>query len=157
MPDDDEMLVGYVQGEATERTRNRYGQEFLDEPAYQRAVADTRGRRRHDQVIDSDRFGEVWVTVVPVRNAQGEGALVIVNFLADEHDELNSTLRTYALVALLSLGLITTIAAFQSGRPAGPACAPWRRPLATSPRPTCPAASPSRATTTSPPSPGRST
>ena len=41
---------------------------------------------------------------------------MIVNFLADEHEELNRTMRTYTLVALLSLGLITTIAAFQSGR-----------------------------------------
>lgn len=115
VPDDDEMLVGYVQGETPERTKNRYGQEFLDEPAYQRAVADT-ATDGGTTIIDSDQFGEVWVTLVPVSNTQGEGALVIVNFLADEHDELNSTLGTYALVALLSLGLITTIAAFQSGR-----------------------------------------
>jgi two-component system OmpR family sensor kinase len=54
--------------------------------------------------------------VVPVRNAQSSGALILVNFLADEHDELERTLRTYALVALLSLGLIATIAGFQSGR-----------------------------------------
>ena len=40
----------------------------------------------------------------------------MVNFLADEHDELNRTMGTYTLIALLSLGLITTIAAFQSGR-----------------------------------------
>jgi signal transduction histidine kinase len=51
-----------------------------------------------------------------VTNTQGEGALVIVNFLRDEHEELDRTLQTYTLIALLSLGLITTIAAFQSGR-----------------------------------------
>ncbi len=55
------------------------------------------------------------MTVVPVTNTRGRGALVIVNFLRDEHEELDGTLRTYALVALLSLGLLTTIAAFQSG------------------------------------------
>ena len=53
---------------------------------------------------------------MPVRNAQGEGSLVIINFLADEHDELNETLRTYSVVAFLSLLLITGIAALQSGR-----------------------------------------
>ncbi len=47
-------------------------------------------------IIESEVFGEIWVTLVPVRNAQGQGSLVIVNFLADEHDELNSTLRTYS-------------------------------------------------------------
>lgn len=115
VPDDDEMLIGYVRGETAERTANRYGQAFLDEPAYQRAVED-RAADGGTEVVDSEEFGEVWVTVVPVSNTRGQGSLVIVNFLADEHDELNRTLRTYALVALLSLGLITTIAAFQSGR-----------------------------------------
>ena len=56
------------------------------------------------------------MTLVPVTNTQGEGSLVIVNFLRDEHEELDRTLQTYTLIALLSLGLITTIAAFQSGR-----------------------------------------
>jgi two-component system OmpR family sensor kinase len=115
VPDDDEMLVGYAAGAPPARTRNRYGQEVLDEPAYQRAVADS-SESGGTTVITSQRFGEVWVTVVPVRNSGSKGSLVIVNFLADEHTELNRTLRTYALVALMSLGLISTIAAFQSGR-----------------------------------------
>ena len=115
VPDDDEMLVGYVRGEIPERTVNRYGQEVLDEPAYQAALSDLAGSGG-TRVIDSPTFGETWVTLVPVTNAQGDGALVIVNFLRDEHEELNGTLQTYALIALLSLGLITTIAAFQSGR-----------------------------------------
>jgi two-component system, OmpR family, sensor kinase len=115
VPDDDEMLVGYVRGETPERTVNRYGQEVLDEPAYQEAIADL-AEAGGTRVIDSPTFGETWVTLVPVTNAQGAGALVIVSFLRDEHAELRRTLQTYALIALLSLGLITTIAAFQSGR-----------------------------------------
>lgn len=115
VPDDDEMLVSYVGGGFIERSANRYGQAFLDEPAYQRAVQ-AGAVDGGTEVIESDRYGEVWVTVVPVRNAQSSGALILVNFLADEHEELERTLRTYALVALLSLGLIVTIAGFQSGR-----------------------------------------
>lgn len=115
VPDDDEMLVGYVEGERTERTLNRYGQEVLDEPDYQSAV-EASSVDGSTQVVASDDFGEVWVTVVPVSNTDGEGSLAIVNFLEDEHEELESTLQTYALVALFSLGLIATIAAFQSGR-----------------------------------------
>ncbi len=115
VPDDNEMLVGYTEGAQPARTRNRYGQEVLDEPAYQRAVADN-SENGGTTVIASEQFGEVWVTVVPVRSSGSTGSLVIVNFLDDEHTELNRTLRTYALVALMSLGLITTIAAFQSGR-----------------------------------------
>jgi two-component system OmpR family sensor kinase len=115
VPDDDEMLVGYVRGEIPERTVNRYGQEVLDEPAYQEAISELAGTGG-TRVIESPTFGETWVTLVPVTNAQGDGALAIVNFLRDEHQELNGTLQTYTLIALLSLGLITTIAAFQSGR-----------------------------------------
>ena len=115
VPDDDEMLVGYVEGQTPERTRNRYGQELLDEPAYQRAVEAT-AENGGTTVISSEQFGEVWVTLVPVSNGQGRGALVIINFLDDEHSELNRTLGTYSLVALMSLGLITTMAGFQSGR-----------------------------------------
>ena len=115
VPDDDEMLVGYVRGETPERTVNRYGQEVLDEPAYQDALAELDGVGG-TRVIESPTFGETWVTLVPVTNTQGEGSLVIVNFLRDEHEELDRTLRTYTLIALLSLGLITTIAGFQSGR-----------------------------------------
>ena len=40
VPDDDEMLVGYVDGVRTLRTANRYGEEFLDDPAYLRALED---------------------------------------------------------------------------------------------------------------------
>ncbi|EON24777.1 ATPase domain-containing protein [Nocardioides sp. CF8] len=115
VPDDNEMLVGYVEGTKPLRTKNRYGQEILDEPAYQAAV-DRTSRDGGTSVIGSERFGEVWVTLVPVSNAGGDGALVLVNFLADEHTELDRTLRTYTLVALMSLGLITAIAGLQSGR-----------------------------------------
>jgi two-component system, OmpR family, sensor kinase len=115
VPDDDEMLVGYVDGARTQRTANRYGQEFLDEPAYLRAL-EARADDGGTTVIESERFGEVWMTLVPVRNAQDRGSLVIVNFLADEHDELDSTMRTYSVVAFLSLLLITGIAGLQSGR-----------------------------------------
>lgn len=115
VPDDDEMLVGYVEGARSLRTDNRYGQEFLDEPAYLRALEE-RSDSGGTTIIESQTFGEVWVTLVPVRNGQDQGSLVIVNFLADEHDELNSTLRTYSVVAFLSLLLITGIAALQSGR-----------------------------------------
>ena len=115
VPDDDEMLVGYVRGERTKRTLNRFGQDLLDETAYQQAVADT-AIDGGTTVISSDRFGEVWVSVVPVRNSESDGSLVIVNFLEDAHDELERTLSTYAVVALMSLALITTVGFFQSGR-----------------------------------------
>ena len=115
VPDDDEMMVAYEGETAIERTRNRYGEEFLRDPDYLQAVQGLLADGGTVEVADS-RYGEVWVTSVPVRSPRSEGALVIINFLDDEHAELNRTLQTYAIVAVLSLGLITLLAALQSGR-----------------------------------------
>jgi two-component system OmpR family sensor kinase len=115
VPDDDELLVGYAGRAQALRTRNRYGEQILGDPSYERAVDDHRGSGG-TTVLDSAEFGEVWVTVVPVRNNDTRGALVIVNFLDDEHSELNRTMQTYAIVAVLSLGLIVMLAGYRSGR-----------------------------------------
>jgi len=115
VPDDDEMIVGYVDGEPTRRTPNRHGEEFLQERGYTTMIPDL-VREGGTRTVSSDAFGEVWLTAVPVQGRGHDGALVIINFLEDEHSELNRTLRTYAVVAVLSLGLITLIATYQSGR-----------------------------------------
>ena len=115
VPDDDEMLVRLRGVEARNVTKNRYGEEFLDDPDYQAAVRDLLAEGGTVEVQDS-AYGEVWVTAVPVQSATSESALVIINFLEDEHAELRSTLQTYAIVAVLSLGIITLIAARTSGR-----------------------------------------
>jgi signal transduction histidine kinase len=115
VPDDDEMIVGYAEGRPTKRTVNRHGAEFLGETAYQDAV-DRLMADGGTSTVRSGAHGEVWVTAVPVRGQGSSGALVIINFLDDEHTELDRTMRTYAMVALLSLGLITLIATYQSGR-----------------------------------------
>jgi two-component system OmpR family sensor kinase len=115
VPDDDEMLVAYEGLRPQSRTPNRYGESFLEDPQYLAAVGsllDTGGTSR----IDDATYGEVWVTAVPVRSATSDGGLVIINFLDDEHSELESTMRTYAVVAALSLGLVTLLAGLQSGR-----------------------------------------
>ena len=115
VPDDDEMMIVYRDGVPQDRTPNRYGAGFLDDDAYQEAIdglLEDGGTTR----VQDERYGEVWVTGLPVRNKTSEGTLVIVNFLDDEHAELNRTMQTYAIVALLSLGLITVLGAVQSGR-----------------------------------------
>lgn len=130
VPDDDEMLVWYAGSRLRDssspgqeddqdlRTRNRYGEEILVLPAYRDAVGSMLDRGG-TQVLEDTPFGEVWVTSVPVqrqRSGDVEGTLVIINFLLDEHEELNSTLRTYATVSVLFLGVLLLIAAWQSGR-----------------------------------------
>ncbi len=47
VPDDDEMLVAYDGVEARNITKNRYGEDFLDDPDYQAAVRRPPGRGRH--------------------------------------------------------------------------------------------------------------
>ena len=56
------------------------------------------------------------MTGVPVRNAQGEGSLVIVNFLGDEHSELNAPCARTPWWPAIALALVTTLGAWRSGR-----------------------------------------
>ena len=68
---------------------------------------------------ESPVFKEVWVTVLQVENrlpGDPGGALVIINLLDDERSELDRTIRTYAVITVLSLLLITFLALWQSGR-----------------------------------------
>ncbi|WP_309649777.1 ATP-binding protein [Nocardioides sp.] len=116
VPDDDEILLAYTDAaDEPSRTVNRNAEEFLTEPGYEAAVTELFDEGG-TEVLASDAFGEVWVTVLPVVNETTQGSLVIVSFLADEHDEINQTMQTYAIVALLSLGLLVLLASTQSGR-----------------------------------------
>jgi two-component system, OmpR family, sensor kinase len=51
-----------------------------------------------------------------VRNSRETGALVVVTYLEEGRAELRETMRTYAIVALLALLVVTAVAAWQSGR-----------------------------------------
>ncbi len=120
VPDDDEMLVIYPPGAGapTARTPNPNGEEILREERYRSTVADLEDTGGTRVLEDFDPYGETWVTVLPVQEEDRDeaGALVIVNFLDDERSEITDTIRTYAIVALLSLGLIVLLAGTQSGR-----------------------------------------
>src|SRR5688500_9387678 len=67
VPDDDEMLVAYEGDVPRERTRNRYGEAFLEDPDYKRAVRALLADGGTVEVSDGE-YGEVWVTSVPVRS-----------------------------------------------------------------------------------------
>jgi signal transduction histidine kinase len=56
------------------------------------------------------------ITSQPVTQGQQAGALLVVNLLAEDRAELLDTMQTYAIVATLSLFLVTGVAAWQSGR-----------------------------------------
>lgn len=113
VPDEDELLVGYWDGAPQLRSGRHL--DLVDDPAFRRVVSD-RVERGGSQTVESARFGEVLVTVQPVRSRRTTGALVIANFVRDERAELNRVMSTYAAVSAVSLVLITAVAAWQAGR-----------------------------------------
>ena len=65
---------------------------------------------------DDPEYGPLLIAGQPVTVHGDEGGMVVVSLLAKDGADLSNTMRTYLLVALLSLLLITALAAWQSGR-----------------------------------------
>ncbi len=119
---DGEMLVGWIDGAPQYRSAHEHS-ELTDDPAFRAAVtdlADTGGSVKLDTSA-----GEVLITVQTITQvgqdsdlsqAQQPAALVVVSFIDDSREELTSLVRTYAIIALLSLGAITLMARWQAGR-----------------------------------------
>lgn len=120
VPDDDELLLGYAGGSPRVISPTRYAAEYRDpstglQAQLQQAaepLLQTGGTER----IEHADLGEIVVTVQPVDYQGSPGALVIANFLGDEYSELDSFIRTYAILALLMLGAIAVLSSFQAGR-----------------------------------------
>jgi two-component system OmpR family sensor kinase len=113
VPDDDELLVGWV-GDEPKYYFPRDGRDLVEDPAFLAAaeplVADGGTTR-----LDTDD-GEVRITSQPVAQGDETGALLVVAYLDEDRAELAATMRTYAVVALLSLFVVAGAAAWQSGR-----------------------------------------
>lgn len=112
-----EMLVGWFRGGPELRSAESPGPSLVTEPEFTRTVQDllpTGGSRR----IDSPRHGEVLLTVQPVVGppSEGEAGLVVASYLDDERRSLVDLMRTFAIVAGLSVLLITGLAAWQGRR-----------------------------------------
>ena len=113
VPDDDELLVGWWDG-GPKVVSDTVHQPLIRLPEFRRVVQARLERGGTDR-IDTE-WGEVVLTVQPVQDDRRSGAFVIANFLADEHEELDQVMQTYAIVSALSLGLITAVGAWQAGR-----------------------------------------
>ena len=111
VPDDDELLVGWV-GDGPKVWSPR--DALVDDPAFLEA-AEPLVRQGGTTRLDTDA-GEIRITSQPVRQGATTGALLVVAYLDEDRGELRATMRTYTIVALLSLFIVTAAAAWQSGR-----------------------------------------
>ena len=114
VPSPSEEFVAWYNGEPLPDQ----GEEYVGEAEFRRIVAELIPK-------DSDRVWrspvedeEVLIAVQSLRfeNDDRVGALVVVQELGDRDALLNETMRTYAIVAFLSLLLVLVIAWWQSGR-----------------------------------------
>ena len=113
VPNHDELIVGWVDGGARSVSASEH-QPLAEDPAFVALVnqnVEDGGTIRTDSAL-----GDLLVTVQPVQGRVSSGALVIVTFLDEAEDGLNGLIRTYAITALLSLIVITGLAAWQAGR-----------------------------------------
>lgn len=120
VPDDDELLVGYAGARPRVISPTRYAAEYRDPSTglqeLLRGAAEPLLEVGGTERVDHPDLGEIVVTVQPVDYRGSAGALVIANFLGDEHSELDSFIRTYVVLALLMLGAIAVLSSFQAGR-----------------------------------------
>jgi signal transduction histidine kinase len=112
VPDDNELLVAWWNGAVRAQSS--------DQDALSRStrLADTIRpllASNGTSQIDSE-FGELQVAVQSVRQGDSSGALVVVTFLDKSRAGLRDTMRTYAIVAGLTVLMVTAVAAWVSGR-----------------------------------------
>jgi signal transduction histidine kinase len=120
VPDDNELLIAWWDDGVRAQSSS---QDDLD-PSRVRALG--RGSLLADTIrpllddngttqIDSD-VGRLQVAVQSVRQGDSTGALVVVTFLDRSGSGLRDTMRTYAIVAALTVIMVTAVAAWVSGR-----------------------------------------
>jgi two-component system OmpR family sensor kinase len=115
VPDDDELLLGYWDGKPQVASGSRHAETFSRHQPFLdmvRELVATGGTAR----LPTAQWGEVVVTVQPVRDRTTSGGFVIANFLEDEDRQLERVIHTYSIVSVLSLGFITAVAAWLAGR-----------------------------------------
>jgi signal transduction histidine kinase len=115
VPDDNEILVAWLGGEPRLVSASGTDEAYLRSQGFRDTVAPLIGR--NDTVhVEVPSYGDALVTVQTVRGGRSTGALVVVTYLEQAQADLMATMRTYAIVALLSLVLVTGLAGWLSGR-----------------------------------------
>lgn len=113
VPGPNEILVAWVGDGVALYSRTDHS-AVLTEPDFEAAVRShlTAGGRTRVQSTE----GELLLTVQPVAAQEGGAALVVVTLLDKERASLNELLRTYLVVAVLAMLLVTGLAAWQGRR-----------------------------------------
>ncbi|WP_244929064.1 ATP-binding protein [Nocardioides sp. W7] len=110
VPDDDELLVGWVDGPVSRSPRD----PLVYDPGFRTATEPLVTDGGSTRIDTPD--GEALLTSQPVTQGASRGALIVVVYLDEDRAELLDTMRTYTIVAGLSLLLVTAMAFWQSGR-----------------------------------------
>lgn len=114
VPGGDEVLVGWWDGRPQVASPGSSHPGLVRDPAFLRIVEQRLGRGGSTEL--AMEYGDVLVTVVPVRNSTTQGALVVAHFLTDAKAELTRVMQTYAAVSLLLLLAVSASAAWLAGR-----------------------------------------
>ena len=120
IPDDCEILLSWVDGpgpySSGDAVRSVGGEKtLLSGPEFAQAVESVVADGG-TTTLTTEHEGELLIATQPVTQGNETGALVIVTYLDQERAGLRDTMRTYLVVAVLTLLLITALAAWQSGR-----------------------------------------
>lgn len=114
VPGDDEVLVSWYDGRP-QQVSPREGRELARSPLFQDTLRPMIGSNGSTRIEIPD-YGDAVVTVQTVTDHHDQGALVVVSYLELGRAGLHETMRTYAIVSLLSLLIVTAMAAWLSGR-----------------------------------------
>lgn len=114
VPGDHEVLIGWWDGRPQVSSPGSAHPGLVRDPAFL-AEVEQRLARGGSQELTTE-YGEVLLTVLPVRNSTTEGALVVTHFLTDAKAELSRVMQTYAAVSLLLLLAVSATAAWLAGR-----------------------------------------
>jgi two-component system OmpR family sensor kinase len=118
VPDDDESLVTWYDagdGDGPEpQSVSSHGYTGADSAAFEKAAATIVGDSGTTRIDDPK--DDLILNAQTVQRGRETGALIVVTYYGDARAGLHDTIRTYAVVALLSLIVITGFAAAQSGR-----------------------------------------
>ena len=111
VPDDHEALVSWYDGGPQLVSADGYTGERAAFEEAAATIVDDNGTTRID-----DREDELILHAQTVQLGGETGALIVVAYYGDARAGLSETIRTYIVVSLLSLLVITAVAAAQSGR-----------------------------------------